>query len=172
MGVQAANYSGGGSEFDAVFDIDGIRMLGEVEGKDHTAINIDKLSQLERNIGEDFSRDDVKEHAKGVLFGNPQRLVQPRERKLDFTEKCFASAVRNDLALVLTASMFAPAAYLEANTDAEYASACRAALLRSHGAIVAFPEPPSTIASDAAVTAEDSSKPASAPGGSLTGQKL
>ena len=102
MGIQAANYTDGESEFDAVFDIGGTRLLGEAEGKDNTAINIDKISQLERNVAEDFQREDVHVHAKGVLFGNPQRLVPPGQRSMTFTEKCVASAKRNQFSLVLT----------------------------------------------------------------------
>jgi hypothetical protein len=49
------------TEFDAVFSSEEGRFLGEAEGKDNKAINIDKLSQLERNIQEDYARDEVNE---------------------------------------------------------------------------------------------------------------
>jgi hypothetical protein len=142
MGVEAAPYRDGSSEFDSIFSIDGTRMLGEAEGRDNSPIAIDKISQLERNVAEDFARDDVDVHAKGVLFGNPQRLTRPDERKHLFTEKCLASARRNEFALVLTADLFAPTRYLERVEDKAYAGQCREAILTTEGEIVKFPEPP------------------------------
>ncbi|RLT35025.1 MAG: hypothetical protein DWI59_04760 [Chloroflexi bacterium] len=142
MGVAAQGFTDGESEFDAVFMLDGTRMLGEVEGRDSAAINIDKITQLERNIAEDFARDEVETHAKGVLFGNPQRLVPPEARTQIFTTKCLSSAQRNHFALILTHTMFAPATYLEQTNDIEYATACRAAISAADGAVVTFPVVP------------------------------
>ena len=143
MGIEAEGFADGESEFDAVFAIDGQRMLGEAEGRDRKAIAIGKITQLERNVAEDFARDDVDVYAHGVLFGNPQRLVAPGERTEAFTEKCISSAERNRFALVLTYTMFGPAGYLEASGDADYAAACRAAITASKGQVVKFPEVPS-----------------------------
>jgi hypothetical protein len=71
MGFKAQPYKEADSEFDAVFVApDGKRSLGEAEGKDDKAVNIDKLDQLDRNVREDFQRLGVTEYAKGVLFGN------------------------------------------------------------------------------------------------------
>ena len=142
MGVEADRFEEDGSEFDAVFSIDGQRILGEAEGRDRAAISIDKSTQLERNIAEDFAREEVSEHAHGVLFGNPERLVDPDERTKAFTDKCLSSAKRNGFALVLTHQMFGPAAYLEANADHDYAAACRAAIASAEGKIVEFPRVP------------------------------
>ncbi len=142
MGVEAERFAEGESEFDAVFTIDGQRMLGEAEGRDSKAIAIGKITQLERNVAEDFARDDVKEHAHGVLFGNPQRLVDPAERTETFTEKCIFSAKRNRFALVLTHTMFEPAAYVEESGDNDYAAACRAVITAAKGQVVEFPEIP------------------------------
>lgn len=144
MGVEATPYRDGSSEFDSLFSIDGTRMLGEAEGRDNSPIAIDKISQLERNVGEDFARDDVEVHAKGVLFGNPQRLTKPDERDQLFTEKCLASARRNKFALVLTADLFLPTRYLERAEDKTYARQCREAILAAEGEIVKFPSPPRT----------------------------
>ena len=140
MGVEAVRVVVGDSEFDAVFTIDGRRMLGEVEGRDSAAIGIDKITQLERNVAEDFAREEVAEHAHGVLFGNPQRLVAPSERAKTFTAKCMSSAERNGFALVLTHKMFEAAAYLEESGDLGYAAACRAAITAAKGQVVEFPE--------------------------------
>ncbi|MCY3881000.1 MAG: hypothetical protein OXG61_02650 [Chloroflexi bacterium] len=144
MGIEADRHVDDESEFDAVFGIDGQRFLGETEGRDRAAIDIDKITQLERNIGEDFTRDEVTEHAQGVLFGNPQRLATPSEREKTFTPKCISSAERNQFALVLTHQMFEPAAYLEANDDPTYAEACRKAITSAKGQVVQFPKVPGT----------------------------
>ena len=150
MGVKAARVVVGDSEFDSVFTIDGLRMLGEVEGRDSAAIAIDKITQLERNVAEDFAREGIAEHAHGVLFGNPQRLVAPDKRIKTFTEKCMSSARRNGFALVLTHTMFEPAAYLEESGDLEYAAACRAAITAAKGQVVEFPDVPDTRSSEVA----------------------
>ena len=147
MGIEAARVVVGDSEFDSVFAIDGRRMLGEAEGRDRAAIGIDKITQLERNVAEDFARDDVTEHAHGVLFGNPQRLTAPKERTKTFTEKCMSSAKRNGFALVLTHTMFEPVDYLEVTGDLEYAAACRAAIAAAKGEVVKFPDVPETYGS-------------------------
>ena len=143
MGVEAERFADGYSEFDSVFTIDGQRMLGEAEGRDSKSIAIGKITQLERNVAEDFARDDVEEHAHGVLFGNPQRLVAPGERTETFTEKCISSAERNRFALVLTHTMFEPVAYVEESGDNDYGAACRAAITAAKGEVVEFPEVPS-----------------------------
>ena len=91
IGFKAENYDDGKSEFDIVFESDEGRFIGEAEGKDNSAINITKFRQLESNIHEDFERDEVTVHAKGVLFGNPFRLLYPNERKEFFTQKAIES---------------------------------------------------------------------------------
>lgn len=142
FGFKASNHSDGDSEFDAVFLSDEGRFLGEVEGKDSKAINIDKFSQLERNLSEDFQRDEVEEHAKGVLFGNAYRLSPPAERGAPFTAKCISAAKRLGVALVSTPDMYAPARYLSATSDHEYAGLCRKAIYEAAGEIVVFPVVP------------------------------
>jgi hypothetical protein len=119
------------------------RCLGEVEGKDTKAINIDKFSQLERNLHEDFAREDVTKYAKGVLFGNAFRLAPLGERVEFFTEKCLSAAKRVGAALVRTPDLFAPAKYIKENpADRDYRRQCRDAILNSQGDVVTFPTPP------------------------------
>ena len=132
------------SEFDAVFtDTTGTRLLGEAEGKDSKAINVEKLDQLERNIQEDFRKlPDGTEYAKGVLFGNPFRLLPPAERGDFFTVKCLAAAKRSGVALVRTPDLFVVAKYLKENQNSEFAAACRRAILNAAGEIVKFPAIP------------------------------
>ncbi len=142
LGFAATPFKEGGSEFDVVFEAPEGRFLGEVEGKDTKAINIDKFSQLERNLQEDFAREEVQDYAKGVLFGNPERLTKPSERKEAFTDKCISAAKRIHAALVRTADLFEPVRYLKARPDPEYAKICRQAILASDGEVVRFPSPP------------------------------
>ncbi len=125
MGFKAEGYEDSESEFDAVFTSAEGRFLGEAEGKDNRPINVDKYSQLERNLNEDFAREEVTEYAKGVLFGNGFRLIPPAERGETFTEKCLSSARRTGVALVRTMDLFEPARYLKTHVDPEYGRLCR-----------------------------------------------
>ena len=112
IGFSASDYTDEESQFDIVFESKEGRFLGEAEGKDRTAINIDKLQQLERNIQEDFSKEHVDTYAKGVLFGNPHRLTDPRKRDTIFTKKALSAAKRSGFALVHTPDLFPVVQYL------------------------------------------------------------
>lgn len=143
MGFRAEPFSDGESEFDAVFVGPEGRCLGEAEGKDNKAINIDKLSQLERNLQEDFARDEVTDYAKGVLFGNAYRLSPLATRNDFFTDKCVSAARRVRVALIRTPDLFSPVKYLKENSsDSEFAKRCREAIFHSEGEVVRFPSPP------------------------------
>ena len=121
MGFTAEGYKVGESEFDAVFTSPEGRFLGEAEGKDHRSINVYKYSQLERDLNEDFARDDVTEHAKGVLFGNGFRLTPPTEREEGFTEKCFSSARRTGRGFGShDGPVLAPFRYLKTHVNPDY----------------------------------------------------
>lgn len=141
LGFKAGPFKESDSEFDVVFECAEGRMIGEAEGKDTKAINIDKLRQLTMNIHEDLQRDQVTSPAKPVLFGNGFRLQEPGGRPDPFTEKCQSAASISSTALVATADLFGPVQYLLAHSDASYASACRAALLSTIGRVT-FPAPP------------------------------
>jgi hypothetical protein len=143
LGFTAEPYRDAESEFDAVFSSAEGRFLGEAEGRDTKAINIDKMTQLERNLQEDFAREAVTEYAKGVLFGNASRFDPPPKRGPFFTEKCVSAAKRLRVALVRTPDLFLAARYLSEHDDASYARACREVLFRTEGDIVVFPDPPS-----------------------------
>jgi len=154
MGFSTKNLTAGESEFDAVFVSEEGRFLGEVEGKDNRAINIDKLSQLERNLQEDFARDDVDHYAQGVLFGNAFRLTAVEDRADFFTEKCQSGAARSRIALVRTPDLFPPARYLGEINNKAYAKSCRVAIQGAAGSVVVFPSPP-THEHDPVDTVED-----------------
>ncbi len=143
MGFKAGGFDDGESEFDAIFSSPEGRFIGEAEGRDNKAISIDKFSQLERNLHEDFSLDEIDEMAKGVLFGNGYRLEPPEERVETFTAKCLKATKRTGIALVRTPDMFEPTRYLKEHPeDQDYATACRRAIADTEGAIVEFPTPP------------------------------
>jgi hypothetical protein len=144
MGFKAANFSDGDSEFDIVFeDPDGMRFIGEAEGKNDKWINIDKLAQLERNVQEDFAKRQADEYSKPVLFGNAHRFLPPAERGPYFTEKCIKGSQRAKAALVRTPDLFTVTKYLREHADKEYAALCRVAIRDTSGEIVQFPPPPS-----------------------------
>ncbi len=103
LGYEAENYSDCELELDQVIiSPEKHRFIGECEGKDNKDINITKFRQLLESLNADFARDDVEEKALGILFGNPERLKDPSERTLDFTQKCKIGADREKFALVKT----------------------------------------------------------------------
>lgn len=148
LGFSAKPFKESDSEFDVVFESPEGRCLGEVEGKDNKAINIDKFSQLERNLHEDFACEGVTEYAKGVLFGNAERLKPLAERGEAFTVKCITAAKRVHAALIRTADLFDPVRYLRNNQDSDYATACRQAIFSTEGDIVVFPTIPVSLTPD------------------------
>lgn len=141
LGFDAVSYKEADSEFDVIFSCAEGRLLGEAEGKDTKAVNVDKLRQLAMNIHEDLQREEVTTPAKGVLFGNGYRLTSPCEREAQFTEKCIAAAQSSSTALVATSSLFASIQYLSAHNNEDYKKQCREAILAGIGP-VAIPVPP------------------------------
>lgn len=120
----------------------GIRMIGESEGKDTSAIDISKFRQLESNIGEDFERDEVQVPAKGILFGNGFRLSPPKDRAEQFTQKSLTNAKRLGSALIRTGDLYKVAVHILDNPDDDtYKDKCREAIESTVGGIVNFPHP-------------------------------
>ncbi|MDD5052278.1 MAG: hypothetical protein PHO27_06050 [Sulfuricurvum sp.] len=141
IGFDVSQFNDGKSEFDAVFQSKEGRLIGEAEGKDNKAVNIDKLRQLALNIHEDLERDDIESPAKAVLFGNSYRLIPVEERDEPFTTKCMSAASTSSTALVFTPDLFNVAQYLSNNKDARFATKCRKVLFTSIGR-VQFPPIP------------------------------
>jgi len=141
IGFDASQYHDSASEFDVVFESSEGRFIGEAEGKDNKPINIDKIRQLSMNIHEDFSRDEVKEMAKGALIGNAYRLSPPEDRSDFFTEKCLIAAKRDNIALIRTTDLFYISRYLSAKADKTFAKRCRDAIINTVGVVV-FPNIP------------------------------
>lgn len=148
LGFKAEPYADGKSEFDAVFESAEGRLLGEAEGKDNKAINIEKLRQLSTNLHEDLQREEVHHPAKGILFGNGYRLTKPGERETQFTDKCITSATSMSYGLVSTDRLYAVAQYLSGTADDEFARRCRVAMIEMSG-IVRFPDVPVTSSKSA-----------------------
>lgn len=150
MGYIVENYREGDLEIDHIIvGPSKIRMIGETEGKDTSAISITKFRQLESNINEDFEREVVDDPAKGILFGNGYRLQDPSAREGQFTEKCLKNAKRLGTALVRTSDLYDVALYLLNHPhDEEYKLKCRDALEKTTGEIVSFPETPTVVVQD------------------------
>lgn len=143
LGYKAENYNDGTLELDQVIKSpEGHRYIGECEGKDNKDINISKFRQLLESLNADFEREEVVEKGYGILFGNPQRLVDVKERSLDFTEKCRIGAKREKIALVKTSDLFVVARYLYENKNASFKKLCRLAIHDSLGKVVNFPPVP------------------------------
>ncbi len=143
LGFKAAPYKDSMSEFDVVFESDEGRLIGEAEGKDNKAINVDKLRQLAMNIHEDLQREEVIEPAKGVLFGNAYRLQPVADREESFTDKCVSAAESSSTALVSTPDLFNVVRYLSNNADHDYAKRCREVIIAAVGR-VSFPDQPTS----------------------------
>jgi hypothetical protein len=142
LGFEAKPFQESGSEFDVVFESSEGRLIGEAEGKDSKPINVDKLRQLAMNLHEDLQREEVTVPAKGVLFGNPYRLLHPTERtEPPFTDKCVAAAVSNGTALIETRQLFVAAQYMIRAKDIAYAASWRSAVLKGTG-LLSLPVPP------------------------------
>ena len=123
-----------------VFESPDGRLIGEAEGKDNKAVNVDKLRQLQMNIHEDLLRDSVTTPAKPVLFGNAHRLSSLDQRGDPFTEKCVAAALTMNTALVFTPELFLAVQTCVECQDEDFAAACRQAILSSVGHVT-FPTP-------------------------------
>lgn len=143
LGYIAENYDDGKLELDQVIlSPEKYRFIGECEGKDRKDINITKFRQLLDSLNEDFARDDVEKKAFGILFGNPERLEEPNNRTLNFTEKCKNAAKREKIALVKTFDLFMAVKYLSENKNEKFKKSCRDAIYKGLGGIVEFPKLP------------------------------
>ena len=150
LGYSAENYNDGVLELDHVIvSPEGDRFLGEAEGKDTSAINIDKLRQLLVNIHEDVQRDEVESPALGILFGNGFRLTEPSHREEQFTTKCLSTAKSSNCILIKTTDLFRVAKYVKESNDQTFAKSCRDSIKLGMGKIVQFPDlPPARDASE------------------------
>lgn len=144
LGYNVDNFREDALEIDhIIINPEGKRFIGETEGKDNTAVNIDKFRQLESNINEDFQREQITEPASSILFGNGYRLKDPSSRENQFTDKCFTNAKRLSTILVQTSDLFPIAMYLQDCPDDDaFKNECRKKLENSRGEIASFPSLP------------------------------
>ena len=142
LGYSAENYNDGNLELDQVITSpEGERLIGECEGKDNKTINVTKFRQLNDSLAADFERNEVDNKAKGILFGNPMRLIDPKNRKDWFTNKAISGAVREGIALVKTPDLYKIVKYIKDSGDNNFASNCRSAIADQAG-VVKFPDIP------------------------------
>ena len=143
FGYLVENYRKGDIEIDhVIISPDGPRMIGESGGKDNTPIAISKFRQLESNINEDFEREDIDVPAKGILFGNGFRFIDPNARQEQFTQKCLVNAKRVGTALIRTVDLYKIVVYVLDHPDDElFKKECRHAIETTIGGIVNFPSP-------------------------------
>jgi hypothetical protein len=143
LGFQAENFDNGELELDQVIiSPEGYRYVGECEGKNEKDIDITKFRQLLESLNADFAREEVKEKAFGILFGNAQRLLEPEKRTLNFTQKCKVGADREKIALIQTTDLFKVAKFLNNNLDETFQKKCRDAVYDCLGKVVIFPDLP------------------------------
>lgn len=143
LGYKAENYNDGNLELDHIITSpEGDRFIGEAEGKDTSAINIDKFRQLATNIQEDLQSDEVENPAIGILFGNGFRLTKPSERAEQFTTKCINTVKSSNCVLMKTTDLFRVTKYTRESKDDTFAKNCRDAIKNSVGKIVDFPAVP------------------------------
>jgi len=141
LGYEAENYDDGELELDQIIlSPEGHRYIGECEGKVNKDIDISKFRQLLDGLNADFEKETVTEKAFGLLIGNPQRLLNPTDRVLDFTLKCKQGAKRENIGLIKTVDLFYVCKYITENNDIEYAAQCRNAIFNQLGKIVEFPQ--------------------------------
>jgi hypothetical protein len=142
LNYDAENYDDGKLELDQIIiSPEGHRFIGECEGKDTKDIDVTKFRQLLDGLNEDFERDQIEEKAFGLLFGNPQRLINPEERTLSFTQKCQAGAKREKIGLIKTVDLFKICKYISENNDFEFAKKCRQTIIDNLGEIIEFEIP-------------------------------
>lgn len=140
LGYSAEGYDDGRLELDQIIiSPEGDRFIGECEGKDNKDIDVSKFRQLQDALNEDFAREEVNEKAYGILFGNPQRVINPLDRMLDFTEKCKRGAEREKIALVKTPDLFNVVKHVLESGDEKFKAECRKAIKEQLGKVIEFP---------------------------------
>ena len=141
LGYKTENYDDGELELDQIITSpEGVRYIGECEGKDNKDIDVSKFRQLLDGLNADFEKENVVEKAFGLLIGNPQRLMKPNDRTLDFTLKCKSGAKREKIGLIKTTDLFFICRYIKESNDIEFAKKCRIAIHNQLGEVIKFPK--------------------------------
>lgn len=137
LGFTVGSYKDEEREIDLVLEFGGKRFVGEIEGKEAKPIDVNKLSQLERILVEDYERPEVSEHATGILMGNAFRIEPPSSRGDGFTTKVLQAAERRGIILVETRDLF-DVCMTVLNGDDEWRQTARDRILSAAGGIVRF----------------------------------
>jgi hypothetical protein len=141
LGYKTENYDDGELELDQIITSpEGFRYIGECEGKDNKDIDVSKFRQLLDGLNADFEKENVVEKAFGLLIGNPQRLIKPEDRTLDFTLKCKSGAQREKIGLIKTTDLFFICRHIKENNDVEFAQKCRIEIHNQLGNLINFPK--------------------------------
>jgi hypothetical protein len=141
LGYSAENFDDGELELDQIINSpEGNRYIGECEGKENKDIDVSKFRQLLDGLNADFEKETVEEKAFGILFGNPQRLIELNKRNLDFTNKCKIGAKRENIGLINTPDLFKVSRYVKESNDLEFAKLCRLEIHKQLGNVIIFPE--------------------------------
>ena len=130
-------------EIDNLIDYNGLKIIGETEGKDKDAIAINKIRQLIINKEEYYLEEMEKSliEPKGILFGNPERQKPIGERTLDFTEACKQLSISKKIALVKTQDLFDVVLHLKNNPNKkDFARKCIETMINTEAGIVQFPK--------------------------------
>jgi len=139
MGFDTCEYKDEQHQFDAVFEADGQRYVGECEGRDNKQVDVGRLSQAMRCVAEDLALREVGKVAIGVLFGNGQRLLPLGERSAAFTDKVLAAAKQQGIRLIETPDLFRVTLAIRDGAGPDFAERCRNAIKESTGGLVVFP---------------------------------
>lgn len=106
--------------------------LLEVEGKDDSAIKIDKYRQLLDYVVDD--ERETQEAKKGILVGNGFRLKDPKERGEQFTQRAADGGAGSHFCLISTDTLFHLACQvLEKPDNGQLKSQIRTRLLTTDG---------------------------------------
>lgn len=141
LGYKTDNFNDGNLELDQVIiSPENVRYIGECEGKDNKDIDITKFRQLQDSLNEDFERDEVKEKAFGLIFGNSKRFELPDKRGIGFTTKCIDGAKREKIGLIRTPDLFFICKYILETQNDIFKEKCRKAIHEQLGEIIKFPE--------------------------------
>lgn len=137
MGFNVSSYNDKDMEHDIILESDEGRIIGEVEGKDKTHIDISKFSQLSRVQDEDFY--EKGEYSNAILIGNAYRLTEPEKRQNCFTDRVIKGAEKKQFGLLNTGELFKIIIkILENPKDEEFKKKCREKLFEQLGKEIKF----------------------------------
>jgi hypothetical protein len=82
----------------------------------------------------------IGDKPRGVLFGNPQRNIEAKNRTLTFTKTCLEISKTNRIPLILTKDLFSVVRYIKDTNDLAFAKKCVEVIFNTEYGIVKFPD--------------------------------